>query len=621
MGIFTHIRTLTARIVFIVLLSCLLAPIYAENKAQEVTPADSILHEVDSINRMVHMLNSMERRWEYEAYKHQADSLWMDVANMNLEEKVQNYRALMATLIFLDSSQPPSSFRHHISKLEELVAHLPQSYLVLRLRANMIMSHVYLLTHKQYKAYPLLEDVVSCVLSNSQVDSLTQLSTKTPHLNMIYGVLLHQLLCYQVVKESIVERNKAFLDSPIGEHSRSIAKNCSTSDKTKAIAYGMVDGHYQEVIEVVDALLSNKRLSRDDILYLLKIQLDAINRLPKSRQLTRLLHRAIVIQDSVLAHKEDVYNIDYNTYNQLNNQQKILSDLRREKESIWTQHMVIGCVIAILAATVVLYLLYSYRKRSKINLEFLNDLKKSAEMRRRALTKTEQACEQQLNLMRNFNHDLRVPMNALVGFSNILGSPEEISDQEQKEAGKIVHETSRQLIDMVNNILDIARASSDHIVVENHTFPIKDLLDQSQWRAFTEDMSNVHKIQLIAYEEDTTIYNDNKYIVRVLELLVKNAIVTSESGDITLCAHVDDKQDQLLIDVLSPYSHQEREVIDSCLDRTMHIADYVDANEYFLVLARMFCDLLNCDLLIHESSEAGVNMQVVIPLTSASHEE
>lgn len=621
MGIFTQVRILAIRLSFLLLLSCFLLPLGAENRSKQVVSPDVILHEIDSLNKLVPALNSIEQRLQYEQYKSKADSLWGDVNKMTLKDKINNYRAIMCALIVLDPSQPAVSYRPYMSHLKSVSASLPEDFLTLRFRANLIMSHIYLLTLNQYRAYPLLEEVVQGVKNNARVDFLNQLPKDNPHISMLYGVLLHQLLCYQVVKDSIVERNRLFLDSPLGEYSRTLDKNCSTSGKTKAIAYGMVSGDYHKVISICDTLVRNKGLSRNDILYLLKIQIDAVNSLPDSPAMTRVLLRAVAVQDSVLAHKEAAYNIDYNTYNQLNHEQKRLIDLRQEKERVWTQHMTLACVIVVLAGCVVLYLLLSYRKRSRMNLAFLKEVQASAETRKKALNQAEEACEQQLNLMRNFNHDLRVPMNALVGFSNLLGSQDEISEEEQQEAGEVVHQTSRQLLDMVNNILDIARLSTNHMLVECQDVPVMQLFDINMWRAFSEEMQPAHTLKISPYEEDTTIYTDSKHIVRIIELIIKNAMVTSDFGEITLSAIRNSQDNKLIIDVLSLRSEQDQTTILNCLDRTHQIADYVDTNEYYLVLARMLCDLLNCELMLQDGTEVGVHMQLVISLKTAGHEK
>ncbi len=618
MALFTQVRMLAKRLFFLLLLSCFLPPLCAENRFEKVVSLDEIIQELDSLNKLVPSLNSIERRLQYDLYGTQVDSLWGDVNEMTLEQKVRTYRALVSTLVLLDPSQPAASYRPYMRHLKSLSALLPEAYLPLKLRANLIMSHIHLLTLKQHYAYPLLEDIVQKVKKNAGVNSLTELRKDNPYLAMLYCVLVRELFCYQVIKDSVIQRNRTFIDSPIGQYSKTLGNNCSISDKTKTIAYGMLDGDYHKVIDLCDTLVRNQKLRCNDILFLLKIQIDAVNNLPESPAMTGELLRAITVQDSVLAYKETVYNIDYNTYNQLNQQEKNLSDLRQAKERLWTKHMILACVIVILAGAVVLYLLVGYRKRSRMNLAFLKEVQKSAEARKKALSQAEEACEQQLNLMRNFNHDLRVPMNALVGFSNMLGD-DEIPEREKQEAAEIVHHTSQQLLDMVNNILDIARLSTNHMVVDYQDVPVNQILDNNLWKAFSEDILP-HILTVTSYEQDTIVHTDSKHIVRIIKLLVKNAVQTSDLGEIHLYAQTDAKLEKLIIDVVSSSSHQDRTIVLNCLDRNNQIADYADTNEYYLVLARMLCDLLNCELTLQNISEVGVHMQLLIPLKSAKHD-
>ena len=64
----------------------------------------------------------------------------------------------------------------------------------------------------------------------------------------------------------------------------------------------------------------------------------------------------------------------------------------------------------------------------------------------------------------NMSHEVRTPLNAIVGFSAVLASDDDSFDEEsRKEFCEIIKVNSFQLLKLINDILDISRMESGRI--------------------------------------------------------------------------------------------------------------------------------------------------------------
>ena len=71
---------------------------------------------------------------------------------------------------------------------------------------------------------------------------------------------------------------------------------------------------------------------------------------------------------------------------------------------------------------------------------------------------TEEANEMKGNFLANMSYNIRVSLNNVLGFSQIITQENEnISDEEWKEYSEIIQTNSNDLINMVNNVLDLSR--------------------------------------------------------------------------------------------------------------------------------------------------------------------
>ena len=121
--------------------------------------------------------------------------------------------------------------------------------------------------------------------------------------------------------------------------------------------------------------------------------------------------------------------------------------------------------IAVLA-TAICYLMLHRKQREKL---YTEEIRKSAE-------KARKANEAKTRFLFNMSHDIRTPMNAIVGFSGLL---EKSLHDEKKSLGYIkkIRVSSDILLTIINQVLEMARIESGKITLSSESVNIREMVE------------------------------------------------------------------------------------------------------------------------------------------------
>lgn len=115
-------------------------------------------------------------------------------------------------------------------------------------------------------------------------------------------------------------------------------------------------------------------------------------------------------------------------------------------------------VTILLIVSVVLVLCTVYILR--IN-RIRKDLRISEQETKAAVLKTEEANEVKSRFLSNMSHAIRVPLNSVVGFSQLMAADVEIAENARQEYSNIIQRNTEELMLLVNNVLDLSRLEAD----------------------------------------------------------------------------------------------------------------------------------------------------------------
>lgn len=157
----------------------------------------------------------------------------------------------------------------------------------------------------------------------------------------------------------------------------------------------------------------------------------------------------------------------------------------------------------------------------------------SREALKEAYWSAENANRAKTEFLSNMSHDIRTPMNAIVGLTAIAGANIESQDRVIECLSKIT-ESSRHLLGLINEVLDMARIESGKMTLAQEDFNLPDLVDNLI--TLTKPVLDEHKHNFdirINHIEHEDVCGDSLRIQQVFVNLMSNAIkYTPDGGNI-----------------------------------------------------------------------------------------
>lgn len=181
-------------------------------------------------------------------------------------------------------------------------------------------------------------------------------------------------------------------------------------------------------------------------------------------------------------------------------------------------YLVKGCFEAVLLRRSIHYAIG--RKRSEVQL-------------RRAKEEAEEANRSKGNFLASVSHEIRSPMNAIIGFSELLAE-ESLTEQQEQYVG-IIREAAENLLGLINDILDLSKMEAGRLTLEPERFRLEDLLE-GVYRLFQEEARR-RGVQLEIERSaglPADMVSDAGRLRQCLVNLVSNALKFTEQGYVRL---------------------------------------------------------------------------------------
>jgi signal transduction histidine kinase len=139
------------------------------------------------------------------------------------------------------------------------------------------------------------------------------------------------------------------------------------------------------------------------------------------------------------------------------------------------------------------------------------------------------------------SHELRTPLNSIIGFTGIL--LQELAgplNEEQAKQLRMVQGSSRHLLALINDVLDISKIEAGQLVVVHEAFNLRQTLEQAvRTVAPAAEQRGLCLRSEIAPEVDSMV-GDQRRVGQVLMNLLSNAIKFTEKGGVTLSCRIED---------------------------------------------------------------------------------
>ena len=148
----------------------------------------------------------------------------------------------------------------------------------------------------------------------------------------------------------------------------------------------------------------------------------------------------------------------------------------------------------------------------------------------------------------NISHEVRTPMNGIMGFSELLNDPG-ITSNQQKQYSKIIIDSSNQLISIIDDIIEISKLETNQVEVRSEEIDLNEVLQllflDFQSKAISKNIAIHLNNKLI--NNQGSILIDKIKINKILHNLIDNAIKFTTKGMIEISCEI--KNNLLLITV------------------------------------------------------------------------
>lgn len=233
----------------------------------------------------------------------------------------------------------------------------------------------------------------------------------------------------------------------------------------------------------------------------------------------------------------------------------------------------------------------------------------------------------ELNMLKSdflatMSHELRTPLNSILGFSEVLGSINAL-DEKQKRYVLNIQKSGKTLLEMINDILDLAKIESGKMETRLSDFRISHLMAAQcdMARPLTE-RKNID-LEMHADPDLPPMHQDQARVQQVLNNLLSNAIkFTPEGGRITISARRDESG-FLMLDVADTgvgIAEEDQQTIFEKFrqGRTAMPGGDAMTREYSgsglgLSIVKELCRLLGGEVSVHSELGKGSTFSVRLP--------
>jgi signal transduction histidine kinase len=150
--------------------------------------------------------------------------------------------------------------------------------------------------------------------------------------------------------------------------------------------------------------------------------------------------------------------------------------------------------------------------------------------------KAEEASRLKSEFLANVSHEIRTPLNGMIGFLKLILEGMTDDPEEQHEFVSEAHELSLHLLNILNDILDIAKIEAGKMELDCSPVNFKELFDdvESFTRAQAEMKNLSFQMEMPTIADDIIVQGNYQRLLQVMLNLVGNAIKFTHEGGITI---------------------------------------------------------------------------------------
>src|ERR1700716_3314198 len=286
----------------------------------------------------------------------------------------------------------------------------------------------------------------------------------------------------------------------------------------------------------------------------------------------------------------------------------------------------LGLVSTIAASIYVAVMALYYAKIQASQTELESEMRQhmaTAAALRQATEDAERAGAAKADFLAKMSHEVRTPLNAVIGYSQILleDAGDEGDSETTADLNKI-HNAGQHLLKLVNEVLDLSKIEAGKMELDLEETDLAELLSEIVHAARPAAEKHGNEILCTIAPNLGTALCDASKFRNMIGQLIDNAIKFTHKGKIELVAerHLDGSSDDLLIHVIDTGIGIASDQIANLFEK-FTVADDSSTSKYGgtglgLALSQKLCKLMGGEIFVESEFGKGSRFTIRVPLLS-----
>lgn len=231
-----------------------------------------------------------------------------------------------------------------------------------------------------------------------------------------------------------------------------------------------------------------------------------------------------------------------------------------------------------------------------------------------ARDKAEASNRMKTKFVQNISHEIRTPLNAIVGFSDLLTTPDlELGDEEKREFSKTISQNTNLLTAIVNDMLELSDLQSGDAKVDISPCKCNELC---QMALLSVEITNKDKVKprfTTDIDDNVTINTDKRRLTHVINNFLSNANKYTTEGEIVLDCSAQKEEGYITFSVTDTGCGIPNEKRDQLFQSFEKIDTFHQGIGLGLYLCAMTARLLNAHIGIDPEYTNGSRFYISIP--------
>ena len=256
----------------------------------------------------------------------------------------------------------------------------------------------------------------------------------------------------------------------------------------------------------------------------------------------------------------------------------------------------------------------------------ITERKRIEKQLKEAKLQAEMANNYKNQFLANVSHEIRTPISGMVGFASLLRS-EELDSETKKLYIDIIESSSKQLLNLVNDIIDISRIEAGELKISKAPCELHKILKETE--TLFEQLKHARgkknlSINLNIPEKDKELFivTDPDRLKQILINLIGNALKFTEAGGVDFGYKLENDRLKFYVsDTGIGMSEDDLKLVFERFKRTEQAHKKYEGTGLGLAITKGLLDLLGGDISVHSEVGRGSVFTFTIPYEPAKPEQ